>query len=174
MTTPSWLCRSLRPCSSSVYSCHLFLISSASVRSLQFLSFIVAILAWNCPSTSLIFWRALWFLSLSCPPLSLCSGHWGRPSSLQAVLYSFAFRWVYLSLSPVPFVFLLSSAICKASLDNCFAFLHFFFFEMVLFTVSCTCCGFCLCPNVCHFNMERAPGPKIIYAVSLFRGISSF
>ena len=37
------------PCSSSVYSCHLFLISSASVRSLPFLSFIVSILAWNIP-----------------------------------------------------------------------------------------------------------------------------
>ena len=37
--TPSWLSGSLRPFlySSSVYSCHLFLISSASVRSLPFL-----------------------------------------------------------------------------------------------------------------------------------------
>ena len=34
-------------CSSSVYSCHLFLISSASVRSIQFLFFIVSIFAWN-------------------------------------------------------------------------------------------------------------------------------
>ena len=33
--------------SSSVYSCHLFLISSASVRSIPFLSFIVPIFAWN-------------------------------------------------------------------------------------------------------------------------------
>jgi len=32
---------------SSVYSCHLFLISSASVRSLPFLSFIVPIFAWS-------------------------------------------------------------------------------------------------------------------------------
>ena len=32
--------------SSSVYSCHLFLISSASVKSLPFLSFIVPIFAW--------------------------------------------------------------------------------------------------------------------------------
>ena len=40
----SRLSRSLRPfLYSSVYSCHLFLISSASVRSIQFLSFIVPI-----------------------------------------------------------------------------------------------------------------------------------
>ena len=40
--------------SSSVYSCHLFLISSASVRSLPFLSFIEPIFAWNIPLVSLI------------------------------------------------------------------------------------------------------------------------
>ncbi|KAB0359049.1 hypothetical protein FD754_003205 [Muntiacus muntjak] len=45
MITPSWLSGPLR-CflySSSVYSCHLFLISSASVRSIPFLFFIVPI-----------------------------------------------------------------------------------------------------------------------------------
>ena len=41
--------------SSSVYSCHLFLISSASVSSVPFLSFIVLIFAWNVPLVSLIF-----------------------------------------------------------------------------------------------------------------------
>ena len=35
--------------SSSVYSCHLFLISSASLRSIAFLSFIVPIFAWDVP-----------------------------------------------------------------------------------------------------------------------------
>ena len=42
---------------SSVYFCHLFLISSASVRSLLFLllSFIMPILAWNVPLISSIF-----------------------------------------------------------------------------------------------------------------------
>ena len=38
--------------SSSVYSYHLFLVSSASVRSLLFLSFIVPIFAWNVPLIS--------------------------------------------------------------------------------------------------------------------------
>ena len=41
VTTPSWFFRSLRPfLYSSVYSCHLFLSSSASVRSWLFLSFL--------------------------------------------------------------------------------------------------------------------------------------
>ena len=50
MTTPLWISRSLRPFLYNyfVYSCHLFLISSASV-SLPFLSFIMPILPWNVP-----------------------------------------------------------------------------------------------------------------------------
>ena len=54
--TPSWLsglCRSLL-FSSSVYSCHLFLISSP-VRHILFLSFIEPIFVWNVPLVSLIF-----------------------------------------------------------------------------------------------------------------------
>ena len=55
--TPSWLSGLWRAFlySSSVYSCHLFLKSSASVRSLPFLSFIEPIFAWNVPLISLIF-----------------------------------------------------------------------------------------------------------------------
>ena len=55
--TPSWSFGSWRSFlySSSVYSCHLFLISSASVRSIPFLSFINPIFAWNGPLISLIF-----------------------------------------------------------------------------------------------------------------------
>ena len=44
----------------------------------------------------------------------------------------------YLSFSPLPLASLLFSAICKASSDNHFAFLHFFFLGMVLIPVSCT------------------------------------
>ena len=46
--------------------------------------------------------------------------------SLLAALWSSAFRWVYLSFSPLPLASLLFSAICKSSSDNHFAFLHFF------------------------------------------------
>ena len=59
--TPLWLSWSSRSFvySSSVYSCHLFLMSSASVRSIPFLAFIVPIFAWNVPLVSLISWRDL-------------------------------------------------------------------------------------------------------------------
>ena len=73
VTTPSWLSGSWRSFlySYSVYSCHLFLISSASVRSIPFLSFIEPIFAWNVPLVSLIFLKRslvfpiLLFLSIS-------------------------------------------------------------------------------------------------------------
>ena len=44
-----------------MYSCHLFSISSASFRSIPFLSFIVPILAWNVPLVSLISYLSLLF-----------------------------------------------------------------------------------------------------------------
>ena len=56
--------------------------------------------------------------------------------SLLTVLWNSAFIWVYLSLCPLPFTSLLFSAICKTSSDNHFAFLQFFFFEIVLVTTS--------------------------------------
>ena len=57
MVTPLYLSGSWRSFlySSSVYYCHLFLIFSASVRSIPFLSFIMSIFAWNGPLGSLIF-----------------------------------------------------------------------------------------------------------------------
>ena len=67
--------------SSSVYSCHLFLTSSASVRSIPFLSFIVPTFAWNVPLASLIFLkRSLVFSFLLFSSISL---HW----SLRKVPY---------------------------------------------------------------------------------------
>ena len=71
--TPLWLCGSWRSFfySSSVYSCHL-LISSASGRSIPFLSFIKPIFAWNVPLVSLIFLkRSLVFTILLFSSISL-------------------------------------------------------------------------------------------------------
>ena len=60
-------------CSSSMYYCHLFLISSVSVRSILFLSFIVPIFAWNVFLVSLIFLkRSLVFPILLFSSISLC------------------------------------------------------------------------------------------------------
>ena len=137
--TPSWLSGSWKSFlySSSVYCCHLFLISYASVRSIPFLSFIVPIFAWYVPLVSLIFLkRSLVFPILLFSCISL---HWSlrKALSLLAILWNSAFKWVYLSFSPFPLASLLFSAICKASSDNHFAFLHFFF----LVTASCTMSG---------------------------------
>ena len=88
--TPSWLSGSWRSFFySSVYSCHLFLISSASVRSIPFLSFIVPIFAWN---------PILLFSSISL--------HWSLRKtflSLLAIRWNSAFRCLYLSFSPLLF-----------------------------------------------------------------------
>ena len=56
---PSWLSRSLIPYlnSTTVYSCHLFLISSTFIKPLLFPSCIVPILAWNVPLISPVFWK---------------------------------------------------------------------------------------------------------------------
>ena len=85
--TPSWLSGSLRSfLYSSVYSCHLFLISSASVRSVQFLSFIVPIFAWNIPLVSLIFLkRSPVFTILLFSSISL---HWSLRKLLEEVAIS--------------------------------------------------------------------------------------
>ena len=50
-----------------------------------------------------------------------------------------AFKWVYLSSSPLPLTSLLFSGICKASSDNHFAFLYFFSWAWSepLFPVQC-------------------------------------
>ena len=91
--------------SSSVYSCHLFLIFSPFVRSTAFLSFIVPIFAWNVCLVSLIFLKSsrlshsvvfLYFFALiaeegflisSCSSLELCI------QMLISFLFSFAFRF---------------------------------------------------------------------------------
>ena len=127
--TSSWLYGSLRSflCSSTVYSCYLFLIFSASIRSILFMSFIVPIFALNVPLVFLIFLkRSLVFPILLFSSISL---HWSLREaflSLLAILWNSVFRWIYLSFSPLPVTSLLFSAICKASSDNHFAFLHFF------------------------------------------------
>ena len=137
VTTSSWLSRSLRSVSynSSVYSCHLFLISSLSVRSLPFLSFIVPILAWNVPLISLIFLtRMLVFIILLISSISLHCSLKKIFLSLFTVIWNSAFSWVYLSLA----FFLLFFPHLFESSDSHFAFLNFFFFGMVLVVASCT------------------------------------
>ena len=87
--TPSWLSGSWRPFmySFSVYSCHLFLVSYASVRSMPFLSFIEPIFAWNFPLISLIFLkRSLVFPILLFSSISL---HWSLRKAFLSLLAIF-------------------------------------------------------------------------------------
>ena len=71
-------------CSSSVYSCHLFLISSASFRSIPFLSFIEPIFVWNVPLVSIIFLkRSLVFPVLLFSSISL---HWSLRKAFLSLL----------------------------------------------------------------------------------------
>ena len=131
-TTPSWLSRSLRPfLYSSMHSYGLFLISSASARSIPFLSFIVPILTWNVHLVSPVFLkRSLVFCILFFFSISLhCSCN-------KTFLFLLALLWNS-AFSIFPFLLcllLIFSAFCKSSSDNHFAFLHCIFFGMVLVT----------------------------------------
>ena len=81
----------------------------------------------------LLFFPILLFSSISL--------HWSLRKAfllLLAVLWNSAFKWAYLSFSPLLFTSLPFTAICKASSDSHFSFLHFFFLRMVLIPVSCT------------------------------------
>ena len=92
--TPLWLSGSWRSfLYSSVFSCHIFLIPSASVRSIPFLSFIEPIFAWNVHLVSPIFLkRSLDFPILLFSSISL---HWSLRKaflSLLAILWNSAFK----------------------------------------------------------------------------------
>ena len=98
------------------------------------------IFAWSVRLVSLIFLKRSQSFQFYCFLLFLCIDHLGI-LYLSAFLWNSAFRWIYLSFSPLPFASLLFSAIWKASSDNHFAFLHFFFLGMVLITASCIMSG---------------------------------
>ena len=136
VTTPSWLSRSLSPFlyHSSVYSCYLFLISSDF-----------------CPlSCTSLLKMFPWYLQFSSSrkrslvfPMLLFSDvclYYSFKNAFLSPLYSLDLC-IQLDISspfPLPLASLLYSAICKAYSDNHFAFLHYFFFGMVLVTASCT------------------------------------
>ena len=137
--TPLWLSGSWRNfLYNSLYSYHLFLISSASVRSIPS----VLYCAHLCTKCSLGISNFLEEISsLSHSVVSSISLHRLLRKAclcLLAILWNSAFWWVYLSFSPLPFASLLFIAICKASSENHFAFLHFFFLGMLLITASST------------------------------------
>ena len=139
--TPSWLSESWRPFlySSFVYSCHLFLISSASVRSIPFLSFIEPIFAWNVPLVSLIFLkRYLVFLFLLFSSI-FCTDHWARFPYLSLLF----FGAVYSNACIFPFLLCLSllffsQLFIRPPQTTILPFCISFFLKMVLIPDSCT------------------------------------
>ena len=121
-----------------MYSCHLFLKSSASVRSIPFL-FYWAHLCMNYSLSISNFLEGisslsqyivfLYFFALIAEEGFLISPCYSLELCIQmgiSFLFSFAFCF-----SPI-------HSYCKASSDNHFAFLHFFFLGMVLITASST------------------------------------
>jgi len=117
--------------SSSVYSCHLFLISSASVRSRQFLSSIVPIFAWNVPLVSILFLkRDLSSFPFYYFPLFLCIDHWGRLSYLSLLFFGTLHSDQYI----FPFLFCLSrlyfpQLLLRPPQTTILPFFHFFFLK---------------------------------------------
>ena len=108
---------------SSVYSCHLFLISSAFVRSLLFLPFFVPIFAWNVPLVSPIFLkRFLVFPILLLSSISLYCSLKKSFLSLLAILCDSAFSWEYLSLSLLFFSQLFVRPTKTTTLSFCISF----------------------------------------------------
>ena len=83
---------------------------------------------WSFEGHALQISRGLLCIYVFSIPCVANSFHYGLP----------AFKWVYLSFSPLLFTSLLFTAICKASSDRHFACLHLFFLGMVLIPVSCT------------------------------------
>ena len=123
----------------SVYACHLFLISYASVRSIPFMSCIVPIFEWNVPLVSSMFLKR----SLVIPILlfSSISLHWSLRKaflSLLVSLWNSAFRWVYLSFSHFLLASLLFFSCFYSFLRQPFCLLHFFFLGMIFITASFT------------------------------------
>ena len=124
--TPCWLSGSWRSfLYSSLYSCYLFLISSAAVSSIASLSFIEPIFACSLGISN--FLEEISSLSHSIvPSVSLPWSLRKAFLSLLAILWNSASKWVYLSFSPLLLSSLLFTAICKTSSYSHFGFLHFF------------------------------------------------
>ena len=102
--TSLWLSGSWRSFlyNSSVYSCHLLLISSAYVMSIPLLSFIQPIFAWNVSLISLIFLKRSLVFPILFFPLFLCIDCWGRLSYLFLLKNCVFHKFIFLTGSLQP------------------------------------------------------------------------
>ena len=121
-----------------MYSYHLFLISSASVRSLPFLSFIELIFSWNVRLVSVIFLRSLVFPILMFSSMSLHC-FLGRLSYLSLLFFGTLHSDAYIFPFLLCFSLLFFSQLFVRPPHTAFLLLlHFFSMGMVLIPVSCT------------------------------------
>ena len=121
-------------CTLVLCSCHLLLISSASVRSILFLSFIETIFTWNVPLISIIFLKR----SLVSPILLFSSSplHWSLRKAFLSYCYSLEFS-IQTLISFLFFSFSLSFSFHFLFFHSYCASLHFFSMGMFLIPVSC-------------------------------------
>ena len=124
--------------SASVYSCHLFLISSASVRSILFLSFIEPIFAWNFPWYLWFSWRDLYSFSFYCFPPFLCIDHRGRLSYLSLMFFGTFHSDVYIFPFLLCFLLLIFSQLLVRPPQTVILLICISFSWGWLIPVSCT------------------------------------
>ena len=122
---------------SSVYFCHLFLIYCASLGPYHFCHY-CACLCLKCSLGISNFLVEISSLSHSIVFLYFFALILKAFLFLLATPWNSAFKCVYLFFPHLLFASLLCTAIYKASSDNHFAFLHFFFLQMVLVHTSYT------------------------------------
>ena len=135
--------------SSFVYSCQLFLISFASVRSIPLLSFIVPIFAWNLPLVSLISWRDLQFFPFYCFPLFLCFDHLGKLSYLALLFFRPFHSDGYIFLFLLCLLLFFSQLFVRPPQTTIWSF-FIFFLQMVLTVMAKFICSYCFSSFTFH------------------------
>ena len=138
--TPSWWSGSWRSFyNSSMYSCHIFLISSASVRSILFLPLIVPIFVWSVPLVS-NFLEEISFFPFYCFPLFLCIDHLGRLSYLSLLFFGILHSDGYIfPFFPLPSLLFFSQLLVKPTQTTILFFLGDGFDHCFLYNVMNLC-----------------------------------
>ena len=137
--TLSWLSGSWRSFlySSSVCSWHLFVIYSASIRSISFLSFLSPAFNEMLPWYLWLSWRDLSSFPFYCFPLFLCIDHWRRLSHLFLLFFGTLHSNGYILPFLLSLSLLLFSQLFVGSPQTIILSFCIFFLEVVLIIVCC-------------------------------------
>ena len=149
MNTPSWLSEPLRSFflySYSMYSHHLFLISSSYVRSLPFLPFILTISAWNVPLVSLIFLKRSLVFPILFFPLLICIIHLRGLSCISLLFFATLHLVEYIFPYLLCLLLILSSQLFVRPPQTTFCLLAFLFLWHGF--------GYCLLYNVINLHPQ--------------------